>query len=170
MTNLGAQNPTLGQDTNAVGRLDALLPSIPTDYRVTASQALTWTKLLIGRFGELDGTVGALYDGFQCAVKYGIVQAAAYALPNLQQAGVIFIVSGHELANLSAGALACIAVKALNGGPGSEAQFEPCFTSFAITADVGNVTSNYYIFAAGTNEAWCELMANTYRSDQERRF
>jgi hypothetical protein len=155
---------------NAVGRLDALLPPAPDpeDFKVTASQALTWTKLLTARFGELDGTVGALYDGFSCAVKYGVVQAAAYALPNLQQAGVIFIVSGPELANPSPQVLACLAKKALNGGPGSAAQFDPCYANFAITADVGNVTGSYYIFVAGTDQSWCEDMENDFRQYQER--
>jgi hypothetical protein len=168
MEDLGPQSLTLGQDANAIGRLDELLPLVPGDLKVTASQALTWIKLLTGRFGELDGTVGAIYDGFECAVKHGIVQAAAYALPNLQQAGVIFIVSGHELTNPSFEVLACLAKKALNGGPGSETQFKPCYTRFAITADVGNVTGSYYIFAAGTNEAWCVRMMSIYSQDQER--
>jgi hypothetical protein len=164
---LGAQDLTLGQDVNAVGRIDELLPSIPGDFKVTASQALTWMKLLTGRFGELDGTVGALADGFQCAVKNGIVQAAAYATQALTQAGVIFIVSGYELANPSIGVVRCLVGKALNGGPASP-QYHPCYTNFAITSDVGKVSSNYYIFAAGTNEAWCEFMKTAYSHDDER--
>jgi hypothetical protein len=150
-------------DEQAVVRLNAQFPDGAGTYVLTDAEALDYLNKAAAAFPELNLVVGRLKKVATCATEYGVVGARAYVAPDFSHAGAMVAISRLQLERLPQIAAKCFIDNVIGGGPSTTGRFNPCFTSYSIDAQVNGVVDRYYIFAGGTNQAWCDYFAAYHR-------
>jgi hypothetical protein len=161
-----------GGDPAATMRLSEQFPTVPGDITVDGDRALKYLKLLRFVFPELKTELSVFETGIGCAQRYGVADFKIYVTPDFRAAGVVAVVSHNQSQQLPTIALRCLTAPVTGGGPlppNSSTAFQPCFTDFSIQDSAGGVLDTYYIFAAGTNQDWCQFLTQqVYRQFNEQ--
>jgi hypothetical protein len=131
---------------------------IQGDYTVSGSEALSYINDLVAFAPELNDEFSKLATEASCAMNYGVIDAKAYLTNDLTEAGAMVVLSNHQAQQLPVIALKCLVSQIIGGGPGVPSRFQPCFTSYTIEDSVAGVEDRYYVYAAGTNAAWCTYL------------
>ncbi|MBT2519074.1 hypothetical protein J7E29_16655 [Streptomyces sp. ISL-90] len=152
------------EDPAAAARINALLTDIPNDYQATGQEALDYANRLATLFPALGPAFSKISVATGCAFSSGVLGAKAYATPDLRAAGVMLIVSGKQLQNLSAIAFDCLVNEVVSEvfGGGPVGGFNPCFDSYQLDANVDGVDDRFYVFTAGTNQETCQYLRNSH--------
>ena len=156
-------------DPQAAARISAQLPEVPQNLQLRDQQALEYAQRVASIFPSLAPALGVVNRVAGCAIAYGVVGAKAYITPDLRAAGVMMVLSRHQLQQLPQLALQCFVRGVLGGGTTAEG-FSPCTRQYWYDSAVNGVADRYFVFVGATNTASCDALQSAHAAYGPRPF